>query len=399
MVELLVPSGDLEKVNIAYLYGANATYIGGTLFSLRQRASNFSIDDIFKACEIAHNNNKKLYVTVNIYPLNDASEDIINYLRDLQEANVDAIIVSSPGIIEAARKFTSLEVHLSTQASVTNSYILEFYQKLGVKRVVLARELTFSDIVSIKNNTSLDLEVFIHGGMCMSYSGRCSLSNNMCARDANLGFCAHACRWDYKLHEGDNKLCSSTFSLSSKDLNALRTITKLIDIGISSFKIEGRMKSLHYIATVTKVYRQLIDEYTKFGFIKNYNTYEKELLKAENRQTWGGYFFTKTTSNSIIYDLNSEEPNQIFLGIVKSYDKTTKTCIIEQRNYFTITSKLELMTPNALYKNIGIKKIYDLTTNEKLDTARHPKQMLKVIFSTKKELELVPNSFVRLYVN
>lgn len=262
MIELLAPAGDLEKLKYALIYGADAVFIGGNQFSLRARASNFTIETIKEAVNFAHKLGKKVYVTTNIIPHEEDVNGLVEYLKALEAAWVDAIICASPLIIKTALKHTNLEIHLSTQQSAINRYSLKFWKEYGVKRIVLGRELLIKMIDDLPKEL-LDIEVFIHGGMCMSYSGRCSLSNTLTNRDANCGGCAHSCRWQYHLYN-DNKLISNQyFSMSSKDLMAVAAVPKLIDIGVKSLKIEGRMKSLHYISTVVKTYRMLIDEIMK----------------------------------------------------------------------------------------------------------------------------------------
>ncbi|MBE0700897.1 MAG: U32 family peptidase, partial [Acholeplasmataceae bacterium] len=282
MIELLAPAGDLEKLKIALLYGADAVFIGGQSFSLRARASNFDLDDILQATTFAHAQNKKVYVTTNIIPHNEDMAGLVSYLKALESRNVDAIISASPFIIDMALQHTTLEVHLSTQQSATNAETVNFWHEKGIKRIVLARELDKHQIRQLKTKTHADLEVFIHGGMCMSFSGRCSLSNNMTDRDANRGGCAHSCRWNYDLLVDGKRISENSFSMSSKDLEALEQIPHLIDSGIHALKIEGRMKSLHYIATVVSTYRKLIDLYEKTRTISDFEPFLKELQKAEN---------------------------------------------------------------------------------------------------------------------
>jgi len=290
MTELLAPAGDLEKLKIALLYGADAVFIGGQQFSLRARASNFTLEDMKEATTFAHQLGKKVYVTTNIIPHLEDKDNLIEYLKGLEEAKIDAIIAASPYIIETALQHTNLEVHISTQQSAINTPTVNFWAQKGASRVVLGRELTVEEIAEITKGTDTEIEVFIHGGMCMSYSGRCSLSNNMTNRDANRGGCAHSCRWNYDLKEDEQSISENIpFSMSSKDLEAIKQITKLIDANVSSLKIEGRMKSLHYIATVVSTYRELIDEYQATKTIKDYNYYVEKLKKAENRLASTGY--------------------------------------------------------------------------------------------------------------
>lgn len=383
MVELLAPAGDLEKLKIALIYGADAVFVGGQNFSLRARASNFTIEDIKQACEFAHNLGKKVYITTNIIPHNEDLEGLLEYLQALESANVDAIITASPAIIDVALKQTGLEVHLSTQQSAMNAATVDFWQAQGVTRVVLARELTLGEIDLIKKNSDAELEVFIHGGMCMSYSGRCSLSDNMTNRDANRGGCAHSCRWIYSLIE-DSDAKEENFSMSSKDLQALRQTTRLIDAGVSSLKIEGRMKSLHYIATVVKTYRLLIDEYLKYGKINDYSIYEEMISKAENRETSHGFLEGKPGLEQQLYVDDKSTPSQIFLGLVNNYNEANKMLEIEQRNYFTIGEEIEIFSPNSDITYFTINEMFD-EKGEQLEVARHPKQKVFIKYPNKVE--------------
>ena len=387
MIELLAPAGDLEKLKIAYIYGADAVFIGGNEFSLRSRASNFALEEIKEGAEFAHSLGKRLYVTANIIPHQEDTENLKEYLLTLEDAKVDAIIAASPFIIDTALKYTKLEVHLSTQCSTTNSNVIDYWTKKGVKRIVLARELTLDEIKLLREKTKTDLECFIHGGMCMSYSGRCALSNNMTDRDANRGGCAHSCRWNYNVVGINSK---TNFSLSSKDLMSINEIPKLIDLGINSLKIEGRMKSLHYVATVVKAYRMVIDEYQSKKKIKDINKYVKEVLKAENRLTSCGFFGGIPGCSGGLYNERSERPTQNFVGIVKAYDERKKEVIVEQRNYFLPEERLEFFSPSDDSKEFVIGKIYDEDGLE-LDAARHPKQIVKFNLP----FEVKPFTFIR----
>ncbi len=377
MTELLAPAGDLEKLKIALMYGADAVFIGGQDFSLRARASNFTIDDIKEATKFAHERQKKVYVTTNIIPHHEDMHDLVSYLKALEEAKVDAIIAASPYIIETALKETNLEVHLSTQQSATNSEVVNFWYEQGIKRVVLARELDKSQIRALIPKTKADIEVFIHGGMCMSYSGRCSLSNNMTDRDANRGGCAHSCRWNYELIRDGEKVSDQAFSMSSKDLEALEQIPYLMDSGVASLKIEGRMKSLHYIATVVSTYRKLMDDYHRLGIITDFTPYANELEKAENRLASHGYLEGMPGVEQQLYNMRSERPTQLFIGLVQSYDPQTKIAVIEQRNHFILGELVEIFHPNGNVEPFVIESMTDID-DQVLDVARHPKQLIKV---------------------
>ncbi len=377
MIELLAPAGDLEKLKIALMYGADAVFVGGQQFSLRARASNFTLDDLQEATSFAHARGKKVYVTTNIIPHHEDMHDLIEYLKALEERHVDAIISASPYIIDMALKHTTLEVHLSTQQSTTNAKTVNYWYGRGIKRVVLARELDKHQIKQIRTKTEADLEVFIHGGMCMSFSGRCSLSNNMTDRDANRGGCAHSCRWNYDLMDGETKVSDVPFSMSSKDLEALEQIPYLIDAGVSSLKIEGRMKSLHYIATVVATYRKLIDDYMKHHEIADFAPYMKELEKAENRLASHGYLEGLPGVEQQLYNARSERPTQLFIGLVLDYDQESGIATIEQRNHFTEGEAVEIFHPNGLVEPFIIHEMMD-ENHQRLDVARHPRQILKI---------------------
>ena len=375
--ELLAPAGDLEKLKIAVLYGADAVFVGSKEFSLRSRASNFTIEDLYEGAKFCHEHGAKLYVTTNIVPHNSDLIGLIDYLEDIENAGVDAIICSSYAVMYIAKRYTNLEIHISTQQSITNSLAVKFYEEYGATRVVLARELTIKEIEEIKKNTSLELEVFIHGGMCSSYSGRCMLSNHMTNRDANRGGCAHSCRWNYDLFMGDMRINDDErFQFSSKDLMAVNQIERLF-VCADSFKIEGRMKSLHYIATVVKVYRMLIDEYFETGKILDLEYYKKEIQKAENRLFSHGFLEGMTTVNEQLYNMRSENPQQDFVGIVVDYIEETNTAVIEVRNHFKPYSTLEAFGPNLRSTQFQITTIINSDGLE-VDAARHPKEIVRV---------------------
>ena len=376
MIELLAPAGDLEKLKIAYLYGADACFIGGEEFSLRARASNFTLKEIKEGAKFAHDLGKKLYVTTNIIPHNENLENLKAYLKGLEEADVDAIIVASPYIASVARKYTNLEIHISTQQSTTNKYAFQFYKDLGATRIVLARELSLNEIKEITTSTDLDIEVFIHGGMCSSYSGRCTLSNTFTLRDANRGGCAHSCRWLYHLYDKEEKLSTDVlFSMGSKDLQTLALIPDLITANVQSLKIEGRMKSVHYIATVVNAYRMLIDEFNSTGEVANLEFYQTEIEKAENRLTSQGFLDRFPTNLDQLYNRKLEVPNQMFVGIV--LEKVNDLVKIEQRNYFKIGDTIEIFGPNKKPQTFVLKEMFNEAL-EKTEIARHPKETLYI---------------------
>ncbi len=383
-VELLAPAGNLEKAKIALLYGADAVYVGGLNFSLRARASNFTLEMLEELVEFAHLREKKVYVTTNIIVHDEDIVGLDEYLIKLDKIGVDAIISTSFIIIERAKQITNLEIHLSTQFSVTNSALANYFFNEGVKRVVLARELSLEEISTVYENSKAELEIFIHGGMCVSYSGRCTLSNYMVSRDANRGGCAHSCRWLYDLYENDNKLSENhDFQMSSKDLEIIDYIPDLLKIGVSSLKIEGRMKSIHYIATVVLAYRMLIDDYYD-NKLKDINFYRDEIKKAENRLTSIGFLAGDSTVEEQLYNSRSESPTKEFIGIIVEYDEEKKLALIEQRNYFKIGDKIEIASPKKTFLKAQVNSLYDEDMNE-IEVARHPLQKIYIPIEFKVE--------------
>ena len=372
--ELLAPAGDLERLKIAFAYGADAVYIGGA-FNLRANADNFKLEEIEKGVEYAHKLNKKVYVTVNIAMHNKELKKIKDYLLKLDKIHVDAIIVSDPKIIELAKE-TNLEIHLSTQASTLNKEAIEFWKNEGVSRIVLARECTKEDIIDIKNNIDIELEVFIHGAMCASYSGRCVLSNFLTNRDSNRGGCSQICRWDFDLYDENNHLKGEKpFTFCTKDLSLAKYIPELIDMKVDSLKIEGRMRSIYYIATVVKVYRKLIDDYCNNTKNYEYNLkYEGILKKVANRDSIAQFFNGNYGKDVQYYNGRQEITNQDFLGLVLEYDKNTKLAKVEQRNYFKKGDKVEIFGPDKDF-NFKIEEIYD-EDKKPIEIVRHPKQIV-----------------------
>lgn len=373
-VELLAPAGDLEKLKFAYFYGADAVYIGGKNYSLRANAQNFTLEEIKEAVKFAHNLNKKLYVTVNIVFHNADLEGLREYLQELAKLKVDAIIASDLIVIEIINKYKiNLEIHLSTQASILNSNSAKFYLNEGVKRIVLAREASKEDIIDIKQKTNADLEVFIQGAMCTSFSGKCVLSNCFTNRDSNRGGCAQICRWCFNINDTNN-----TFSITPKDLNMVKYIQEMIDIGVNSFKIEGRMRSIYYIATVLNVYRQIIDKISNDSISNAYINYYQDILnRCANRESTP-QFYDKLPTNKEQYFLGrQEESNQDFLGVVLDYDKNKKLIKVQQRNYFKINDEIEIFGPNQEAFSIKVKKIYD-ENNKEIEVARHPEMIVKI---------------------
>lgn len=377
-IELLAPAGDLEKAKIALLYGADAVYVGGETYSLRARAGNLKIAELAELSLYAHAMHKQVYVTINIIPRNEDLDYLDPYLIELAKTGIDAIIVSSPFVIERAKALTHLPIHLSTQQSVTTSALVQFYANQGVSRVVLARELSLLDIQTIRQKTSTELEVFIHGGLCSSYSGRCTLSNHLSLRDANRGGCAHSCRWEYRLLQGETLISDGCdFRLAAKDLEAVDFIPELIKAGVASLKIEGRMKSLHYIATVVKTYRTLIDDCLANN-VRPSIWYRKELARAENRPTAEGFLGGVPQSESLHYGERSTIPSQEFVGIVIGPTSVPDEYVIEQRNRFFPGVTLEVFSPNRTTVTFSLESLKDQSGNT-LSVANHARQLLRIV--------------------
>lgn len=393
-VELLAPAGDLERLKIALIYGADAVYIGGPNFGLRANAINFTLDEIKEACSFAHSLNKKVYVTVNIVLHNKEIKYLVDYLKNLEKCNVDAIIVSDPGIINTALENTSLEVHLSTQACTLNTEACKYWKKKGLTRIVLGRETSKEDIKEIMDNVDIEIETFIHGAMCSSYSGRCVLSNFFTARDANRGGCAQICRWDFDLYNDSKEPLTGEkeFTFCTKDLSNLKNIPEMIDMGITSFKIEGRMRSIYYIATVVGIYRKVIDEYLNNKESYEYNSeYERILRNCANRDSVSQFFLGNYGADCQYYNGRVEISNQDFLGIVLDYNEKDNIVTLEQRNYFKAGDIVEFFGPNTETFTYEIPEIID-ENNELIDVVRHPRQVVKL----KIDKKLSANDMMRI---
>lgn len=357
-IELLAPAGDLIKLKVALIYGADAVYIGGKSFSLRYFASNFTLDDIKEGVEFAHKLNKKVYVATNMVMHNEDEAGLLEYLKALKEMNVDAIIASSLHILNLAKKI-NLEVHMSTQLSSLNVEAVNLLYSLGSTRIVLARELTLQEIKDIKNQTKADIEVFIHGGMCSSYSGKCMLSNYMANRDPNRGGCAHSCRWKYFLYQNDKQLGKENdyLSMSSKDLMGINEIPYLIESGVSSLKIEGRMKSINYLAYIISAYRQAIDDYYAFK-TSDIKRYKKYLYYGENRETGHGFFYGNVTKNESQLELKDKFSKAgEFIGVVIKGNTAGKPVEFEVKNKIYKGKKYLAISPNKNLIEVEIKAI------------------------------------------
>ena len=393
-IELLAPAGDLEKLKVAIEYGADAVYIGGKSLGLRAKAGNFDNDIMVEAVNYAHERNKKIYVTANIYAHNEDFEGIEDYFLELEKIGVDALIISDPGIFSIARKvIPNMEIHISTQANNTNYQSALFWYNLGAKRIVVARELSLKEISEISKHIpkDFDIEAFVHGAMCMAYSGRCVLSNYMTGRDANRGECAHACRWKYHLMEEkrpgeympvfeDER---GTYIYNSKDLCMIKYIPQMIDAGIHSFKIEGRMKTSYYVAAVVKAYREAIDDCLEN--IEKYNSkldyYIEELSKSSHRNFSTGFYFNKPTNEDSVYTNNSYIRNYDFIALVESYDKNTGFANIEQRSKFVVGDEIEIFKSNGANVTQVVKEMYD-EKGKLITEAPHPKQKIKIKLDT-----------------
>lgn len=373
-VELLAPAGDLEKLKIAFLYGADAVYLAGKKYGLRANANNFTLEELKEAVIIAHDLNKKIYVTVNIIFHEKELDGLEEYLLELDKIGVDAIIASDILVIKKAQELNlKLEVHVSTQASILNSEAGLFYKDLGVTRLVLAREASLEDIKDIKEKTGLELECFIHGAMCTSFSGRCVLSNYCTNRDANRGGCAQICRWTFGI-DGVNEV----FSMTPKDLNLIQYIEDMIEAGVNSFKVEGRMRGIYYIATVILVYRRILDIIGTHNLSDGEINYYLDILNRCANRDSTPQFIDKLPKKEEQYFLGREEvSNQDFLGLVLDYDKKTNLVTLEQRNYFKIGDVVEFFGPNIENYTYTVKEIYDEEGNS-IDIANHPKMIVKL---------------------
>ncbi len=370
MVEILSPAGDLERLKWALTYGADAVYIGGYNYSLRANANNFSIDEIKEAVTFAHNLNKKVYVTVNILFHNEDLKNLDDYLIELSNANVDAFIVSDMAVIKRINELKlKPELHISTQESSTNKYTIKFWENLGATRVVLGRECSKIDMIDIKENTNAELEVFIHGAMCTSYSGRCVLSNYVTKRDSNRGGCSQVCRFTFNMDDNND------FQIASKDLSMIDYLEDLINIGVSSLKIEGRMRSMYYIATVVDSYKKVRDMVINNTLTEEkLNYYKKVLNRVSNRENRPQFFDKEPGVNEQYYTGREEASNQDFLGLIKKADDLVT---IEQRNNFKIGDEIEVFGPNTAPQKFTLEYM----VNEKMEetnVARHPREILYI---------------------
>lgn len=388
MTEVLSPAGDLERLKWALMYGADAVYIGGYNYSLRANANNFSIQDITEGVEFAHSLGKKVYVTVNILFHNEDLEGLTEYLTTLSDIGVDAFIVSDLAVIKRIRELNlKPEIHISTQESSVNKFAVKFWESVGATRVVLARECSKIDILDIKNNTDAELEVFIHGAMCTSYSGRCVLSNYVTKRDSNRGGCSQVCRFIFKTKKYDD------FQIASKDLSMIDHIPELVDMGVSSLKIEGRMRSMYYIATVVNTYKNVITLYKEGKLTNELMEYYKRVLnRLSNRENKSQFFTGDVNRSDQYYTGRKEVSNQDFLGVVLDY--TDNVMKIEQRNNFKVGDTIEVFGPNTLATKIKVDSIIN-EENESVSVANHPQEVLYV----KVPFEVEKNDILRVPIS
>ena len=367
--ELLVPASSLEVLKTAVIFGADAVYIGGEAFGLRAKAKNFSMEDMKEGIAFAHEHGVKVYVTANILAHNRDLEGVEEYFRELKEVKPDALIIADPGVFEIAKRICpEIERHISTQANNTNYATYHFWHTLGAKRVVSARELSMQEIKEIRANIPEDLEIetFVHGAMCISYSGRCLLSNYLAGRDANQGACTHPCRWKYSVVEEkrpgeympvfENE--RGTFIFNSKDLCMIEHIPDLLDAGIDSFKIEGRMKTALYVATVARTYRKAVDDYLEDPklYEEHMPWYRTQIASCTYRQFTTGFFYGRPDENTQIYDNNTYVKEYTYLGIVGEVDAEGR-CRIEQRNKFSVGEQIEIMKPDGQNVEVTVKRI------------------------------------------
>ena len=387
-IELLAPAGDPEKLKIALCYGADAVYFGGEDFSLRSASDNFSEEDMRECVEFAHSMGRKCYLTLNIYAHNGDISKIRDYLERIKDIPLDAFLVSDPGVMDVLKEvIPDAVIHLSTQANMTNYAAAEFWKKQGVSRAVLARELTLEEIKEIHEKTDIELEAFVHGAMCISYSGRCLLSNFMSGRDANHGLCSHPCRWNYTLMEEKRpgeyfpveEDSRGTYFMNSHDLSMIEHIPDLIESGISSLKIEGRMKTVYYVAATVRAYRLAIDAYYRDP--EHYEFKQEwldEVKKVSHREFTTGFFYGNPGASAQNYTSSNYVKTYSFTGKVISYDSETGFAVVEQRNKMEQGDMVEVFGPGDNMFTQELREMYDLETGERLESCPHAQQMLRI---------------------
>lgn len=385
--ELLAPAGNMEKLKMALLYGADAVYLGGKAFGLRAFGGNFDNEELKDAVAFAHRLNKKVYVTVNIFPHNSDMEKLPEYLAYLDEIKVDALLVADLGVFTMARQYAPhTDIHISTQANNTNWVSVNTWADMGATRVVLAREMSLEEIRTIREKCQVELEMFVHGAMCISYSGRCLMSNYMTGRDSNRGSCAQPCRWKYSLVEEkrpgqyfpveeDER---GTYIFNSKDMCLLPYLPDVIESGVDSLKIEGRMKSVHYVASIVKAYREAIDSY--FEAPKSFSVkkeWVEELDKVSHRAYTTGFYYSRPTEKDQIYGSSSYEQTSDFVGLVLDYDEKTGFATVEQRNNMKLGQEIEVFQPKLAGYRMVLAEMYN-EEGEAIDVAPHPQQIVKM---------------------
>ena len=397
--ELLAPAGTMEKLQMALAYGADAAYLGGVQFGLRAFGGNFANEEIRAAVQLAHGAGKKVYVTVNVFPHNDDLVSLPDYLRFLAEVGADAVLVADLGVFMLVREAApTLPVHISTQANNVNWRTVRAWQELGAARVVLARELSCEEIREIRRHTSVELELFVHGAMCISYSGRCLLSSYFTGRDANRGACAQSCRWKYALVEmsrpGEYYPIAEdergTYIMNSKDLCLLPHLDEVVRCGIDSLKIEGRMKSVHYVASVVKAYRMALDACLSGNPYEVREEWRAELEKVSHRAYTTGFFFGKTTGAAQIYGSSSYEQTSDFVGLVRAYDPVTQIATVEQRNNMKLGQEIEVFQPVGAPFRQNLSEMWD-EEGQEIAAAPHPQQIVRMRMTQ----EVAANSILR----
>lgn len=384
--EILAPAGNLEKLKIAIRYGADAVYIGGQAFGLRSRAGNFSFEEMAEGIAFAHERQAKVYVAANMVAHVGDTEGAGEFFLTLRDLGIDAVIVSDPALIQICfESAPGLPVHLSTQASATNYKTLEFWKRQGLERVVLAREVGMAEIQEISANSDVEIEAFIHGAMCISYSGRCTLSNHMANRDANRGGCAQSCRWKYELFEIDRGVSKNIvdedeepFSMSAVDLSMIRHIPDMIEAGVDSLKIEGRMKSIHYVSTVASVYRKVVDTYLEdpehFVFDQ---AWEDELWKVAQRELSSGFYYHEPTEDDQLFGKTRKIPSYAFAAQVLDYDESTQIATLQQRNNFGVGEEIEFYGPDDIGFKQTVTALWD-ENDEPIDRAKNAMMTIKM---------------------
>ncbi len=401
MPELLSPAGNFEKMKAAIRYGADAVYMAGQIFGMRAAADNFTLEEMKEAVEYAHLRNVKVYLTVNTMPRENEYPVLEKYFSDIKDIPFDALIVADIGVISVAKKLLpNVDIHISTQANSVSSYACREWQRLGATRIVLARELTLAEIKEIRRNIpkELELEAFIHGSMCVSYSGRCLLSNFLIDRDANRGMCAQPCRWNYKIREREYEIVEEkrpdipipvteingeTFIMSSKDMCMIEHIPDLMESGITSFKIEGRMKSAYYTAVVTNTYRMAIDAYEKGNYEYN-EAWLRELESVSHREYSTGYFYDRSTEEANTCRDTGYIREKAYLATVVSYNKETKRALLIQKNKLSVGDKIEILTPGKIGFSTTVGTLYN-EEGEKIECAPHAQ--MKFYMETECELK------------